>query len=139
MKEMIVGFTGTQQGMTDEQKEKLKQFFLSFPPSELHHGDCIGADNDAHLIASELSIPVVVHPPKNATKRAFTNGYSKLLNKKPYLERNHDIVDECNVLFACPKSSKEQLRSGTWATIRYAKKQQKEIIIIYPDGMWVGY
>lgn len=36
--------------------------------------------------------------------------------------------------YAAPKDFKEELRSGTWATIRYAVKQQKRVIIIFPDG-----
>lgn len=52
----------------------------------------------------------------------------------PPLERNHRIVDACDVLIACPKDAQEQLRSGTWATVRYARKQGKRVIVITPDG-----
>jgi len=55
-------------------------------------------------------------------------------NPKPYLERNHNIVDESELLIACPKSKEEELRSGTWATVRYARKKGVRIILIYPDG-----
>jgi outer membrane protein insertion porin family len=49
------------------------------------------------------------------------------------LDRNRAIVDSCDVLIACPKGPEEQ-RSGTWATVRYARKQKKRIVIIWPDG-----
>ena len=41
---------------------------------------------------------------------------------------------------ACPSGpqimseAEEQLRSGTWSTIRYAKRQNKPTTIIFPDG-----
>ena len=134
---MEIGFTGTQIGMTDKQKETVKKFLLSFKAARFHHGDCMGADSQAHDIAKELGIAITIHPPLNSSKRALKTGYKKLLDKKPHVERNHDIVDNCRILIACPKGNDEQLRSGTWATVRYAKKQKVETIIIYPDGMWV--
>jgi len=48
--------------------------------------------------------------------------------------RNHKIVDICDILVAFPQTNSETVRSGTYATIRYARKCKKPIIIIYPDG-----
>ena len=53
---------------------------------------------------------------------------------KDYLERNHDIVDETDMLIATPGEEQEVQRSGTWATIRYARKQKRTILTIYPSG-----
>jgi len=53
---------------------------------------------------------------------------------RPPLVRNRDIVDATDMLIAAPATRKEVLRSGTWATIRYAKKMKKWIYIIYPSG-----
>ncbi|MBA7517324.1 hypothetical protein ES705_09377 [subsurface metagenome] len=130
---MKVGFTGTQSGMTEQQKTELTRSILLLCPSEFHHGDCIGADEEAHEIANRLSLPIYIHPPKISTKRAFTNGYISY-PPKPYLKRNHDIVDSVYILIACPKG-KEVLRSGTWATIRYAILRKIRTIIIYPNGI----
>jgi hypothetical protein len=47
--------------------------------------------------------------------------------------RNHRIVDMTRVLVACPDGEERQ-HSGTWATVRYARKRGKWIIIVYPDG-----
>jgi predicted Rossmann fold nucleotide-binding protein DprA/Smf involved in DNA uptake len=44
------------------------------------------------------------------------------------LERNHLIVAACDVLNAAPLQDEEILRSGTWATIRYARKAGKTVI-----------
>lgn len=55
----------------------------------------------------------------------------------PYIVRDHAIVDEVQFLIGCPRKDIEELRSGTWATIRYARKQRRNlncIILIYPDG-----
>ena len=52
----------------------------------------------------------------------------------PPLVRNHKIVGAVHLLIATPKTDKEELRSGTWATIRYAKKVRLSTCIVYPDG-----
>jgi hypothetical protein len=44
-----------------------------------------------------------------------------------YMKRNDELVAQCDVLLAFPRSAKEELRSGTWATIRRARKAGKEI------------
>lgn len=53
---------------------------------------------------------------------------------KPPLVRNHDIVDSTELLIACPKEQVEVLRSGTWATIRYARKKEITVWLIDPEG-----
>ena len=132
---MIVGFTGTRQGMTAAQQstleEELRRLYLL--PTEFHHGDCIGADEQAHALALDLNYLVVLHPPTKIRFRAFCSGASATRAPHPYIWRNHNIVNECNQLFACPESD-ERLRSGTWATIRYARKQGKPTYIITPQG-----
>lgn len=129
-----VGFTGTQRGMSAQQKvtvANILNHFLEKEPVELHHGDCLGADDDADSIASSLGISRVVHPPSNSSKRAWCKA-EKVLPVKPYLERNHDIVDAVDVMIATPGEDIEQLRSGTWATIRYARKSGRELHVVRP-------
>ena len=132
-----LGFTGTQRGTTPDQIFRYLELLVALKPSEMHHGDCIGADDDAWsytLIAGAAgagSISTHCHPPTNNTKRAYTKN-DVTYPPRPYLERNHDIVDACDVLVAAPGEREEQLRSGTWATVRYARKQGKVVYIIYP-------
>lgn len=129
-----IAFTGTQKGMTEKQHSAVFMFFRRTPDfDEVAHGDCIGADAQFHEIASEYDVFVNIFPPTVEKKRAFCNG-SAIRTPKPYLQRNHDMVDWCDVLIAAPSTSAERLRSGTWATVRYALKAGKTVIIVNPDG-----
>lgn len=133
-----VGFTGTQHGMSDLQKAELRRLLIEMKCQQFHHGDCIGADEEAHQIALEVGVPcIMIHPPENPRKRAFCaekyKPYSTnvvVRSTKPYLERNHDIVHECNLLIVAPQTDQEEVRSGTWATKRYADKvgRKREIL-----------
>lgn len=125
---VVVGFTGTQLGMTEDQKDALSRILVDEDVTELHHGDCIGADDEAHAIATDLHITVVIHPPENEAKRAWCHS-EDMRRPRPYLDRNHAIVDLLATvrhdgarafLIAAPKGP-EVLRSGTWATVRYAR------------------
>ena len=96
----------------------------------LHHGDCQGADAMAHHIARQCNMLVTIHPPVDPKWRAFCNG-DEILEPKPFLERNHDIVNSCNVLVALPRQKgKEIQRSGTWSTIRYARLSNPSLPIV---------
>ena len=130
---MIIGFTGTQDGMTSEQHIAVIDIVRQVSPNGVHHGDCVGADEEFHRIAQSLRVPIVIHPPDNPVKRAWCEG-GLVKDRKPYLERNHDIVDSVDLLIAAPRTSEEQLRSGTWSTVRYARKIGKSIVIITPNG-----
>jgi hypothetical protein len=89
-------------------------------------------------LAKALGIRPRGHPPSNPSKRAFY-AYDLTLIEARYLERNHHIVDMTDMLVATPGEPEEQRRSGTWATIRYASKQDKPLYIIYPDGLWAAW
>ena len=133
-----VGFTGTQEGMTEEQKATLYTLLSNLEQfDEFHHGDCVGSDAQAHEIAMELCMRRVIHPPIDPKKRAFCKG-DVILPEKEYIERNHDIVDTTQWLIATPKEHHRVRRSGTWATVRYAESQRKDVAIIWPDGSVSG-
>lgn len=131
---MRVGFTGTQEGMTEEQIAVLLLMIKSMTPFEFHHGDCVGSDAEAHVIVHALGIPICIHPPMDTKKRAFCDGAREIRAPLPYLERNKEIVVFSDVLIATPKSKQEHLRSGTWSTVRYARQRGKTVWIINPDG-----
>lgn len=117
---MIVGVTGSREPRTDKLVIKLMAFFAKHNIEELHHGDCTGWDHQAFLVAESLGIKTVSHPPDNPRMTACTNS-TVILPAKPYLDRNKDIVNAVDFLIAAP-SCPERQRSGTWSTVRYAKK-----------------
>ena len=130
---MKLGFTGTEKGMSLEQLWKFYYAVEYLMPDEMHHGDCIGADSDAAHICFLLKVKTISHPPIDDKARAFTLS-NIVLPPKGYLIRNREIVDSCDMLIATPKEMREQKRSGTWATIRYAKQINRIILIIFPNG-----
>lgn len=134
----IIGFTGTQMGMTLSQMAEFNYFLDSTDPSSFHHGGCIGADAQAHRFAQHLKLRTEVYPGVNKdgepAKRGVFKNPSVVHPEKFYLDRNKDIVDAAEVIIATPKEADEQLRGGTWYTIRYAREQGKIIAIILPDG-----
>lgn len=143
---MILGFTGTRKGLTPAQRAALPSVLACLPERVLH-GGAEGADEEfhkylysivnnqysalsleiyptasrAHLWSDDWSIDkcwaeVIVHPQMNP------------------LDRNRLIVARCDALLACPAEPKEVIRSGTWMTIRAARKLGKPITLLFPDG-----
>jgi len=133
---MKVGFTGTRMGMSLPQLRTARELLTSVGTTELHHGDCLGADADMHAIAKNKGVIVVIHPPQGYRNRAFSKDANEIRLAKPYLDRDRAIVDETDCLIATPLTSDEwrEPRSGTWATIRMARKKGVPIYIIMPNG-----
>lgn len=134
---MKLGFTGTQEGMSARQKAAFRQMLRDRGVTELHHGDCVGADSDAHDIAVACGVPrIVIHPPEDPVKRAWChrrdNGTTEVFVKpeKDYLPRNRDIVNQTQMLTAAPRTMVEVIRSGTWATVRFARSKGKEDVLL---------
>ena len=137
-----IGFTGTSEGMTTEQAIHIIKYLdeaLSDNPADYsaHHGDCVGADARFDEIAYDLGLSIYIYPPINPKKRAYCNlkhPYAYLAPEKEYLVRNKDIVNAAYIMIATPKEFEEQQRGGTWSTIRFAKKRNRLLRIIYPNG-----
>lgn len=135
-----VGFTGTKLGMQPNQRLELAEhlsYLKKLGFTHFHHGDCIGADAQAAKIAKQFGFIVVAHPghprdKSNTMYRAFTDFNDEVREVKPFIKRDHDIVDETERMIATPAGCTEEIRSGTWTTVRYARKQGKKIHIIYP-------
>lgn len=132
-----VGFTGSRKGMSDDTLIRVTLLMRRLVVTEAHHGDCIGCDAQFHDIAKSLRIPITIHPPEISTLRAYCEGGEiTVLPERRYHERNHDIVHSVDIMIACPKGP-EITRSGTWGTIRFARKAKhiKCIYIFMPDGL----
>jgi len=134
-----VGFTGTKIGMQPNQKLEFAEYLRYLKDNgytHFHHGDCIGADAQAAAIAKQFGFIMVCHPghPRDKTNtmyRAFTPFNDVMHEVKPFIKRDHDIVNAVETMIATP-AGEEQTRSGTWTTVRYAKKQEKPVHIIMP-------
>jgi hypothetical protein len=139
---MIVGFTGTRKGMTDAQKTEVKNLLQALLPSDdstkiARHGDCVGADADFDIMATLIGYTTIPHPASDVAGKWRAHLHDeRAWVAKPALQRNHTIVNLSDIMIACPKSHTEEFRgSGTWATIRYTRKQKQVLYLIYPDGV----
>ena len=144
-----LGVTGTSKGMTEAQKVSVtfmltKMLEMRFYKGVMNNGDCVGADATFFLIWNDIVInckvndieydmTTVGHIPLRSNARAYLP-FTILRKPKPYLERNQAIVDCSSVLIATPYEADEILRSGTWSTIRRARKKGIKIAIVRPDG-----
>lgn len=129
---MTIGFTGTQRGLTTPQRVALDRVLIALSPTMAHHGDCIGADAEFREMLPD-SVWVVCHPPDVGRRRAYTAA-DEFMKPREYVVRNHAIVDACRVLIACPDGP-ERLRSGTWSTVRYARRKERRIALVWPSGV----
>lgn len=133
---MKLGFTGTQRGLSGAQRTQLREL-ISKGLDEAHHGDCVGADREFHDIVRVVApyARIIGHPPDEDYKRAWCI-FDESRPTAPYLVRNQQIVNESTEgLIVCPYQMEEIIRSGTWATYRYARKIGRKTIIIYPNGI----
>lgn len=137
---MIIGFTGTREGMTDPQVVRLANWVGESGGGEFHHGACVGADSHAADIADTFNLKVVAYPctVTGMVCQEAVRVSVEIRTAKPPLDRNRDIVDACDILLVCPKGMQEEQRSGTWATVRYARRQGRRIMIFWPDGTITG-
>jgi hypothetical protein len=137
METHIIGFTGNRIGLTEEQKTGIRLILDKFTNIVVSHGDCLGADTDMHTLCVDYreanphkTIKIHIYPPDIASHRGFNVG-DVMMEAKPYLKRNDMIVRASNVLIACPMDKNvEILRSGTWSTVRRARKLGKTVYLL---------
>ncbi|HXD86623.1 MAG TPA: hypothetical protein VN641_09025 [Urbifossiella sp.] len=48
---------------------------------------------------------------------------------------NRKIVDDSDVVLACPPVMVEEFRSRTWSAVRYARQIGKPVVVVLPDGV----
>lgn len=132
-----LGFTGSRQGLTERQRTLLASIIEETEPSVVVHGGAKGADTEFHNICIRMTVPLIkVYP------SCFTHAWGELhessrtkiiyMDQQPPLDRNWDIVRDRDLVVACPNTAQETLRSGTWATVRYAQQLERTIIVIKP-------
>jgi hypothetical protein len=137
---MRIAFAGTHQGMTAEQMKRVRFLLSDNDPDELHHGDCVGADAEAHRIIKDLDpegklCQVIIHPLVPADLRAFCEGGLVLDSDASYAERSQAMVDSVDLLITAPAERIHgDCRHGTCATARYAREHGDPYINVYPNG-----
>lgn len=138
---MIIGFTGTRAGCAPAQLRSLGCLLRVLVGKaegvqECHHGCAVGADAQFALLAKQFMIRVVGHPsdmPRLTDPDALA-ACDEVMPPEPPLVRNGDIVADSDALIACPKEAEEQVRSGTWSTVRKARMKEIPVWLILPDG-----
>ena len=139
---MRLAFTGTRAGMTVPQMEVIEDLLRNRTEWKAHgNGLCLGADTQMFTLVLNLrpdmarkGFPSDI---PTAQARHYYDQCHELDPIRPPLERNQVMVDWATgggLLLATPKEKVEQLRSGTWATVRYARKADLPIIFVFPDG-----
>lgn len=133
-----IGVTGTRLGMTVVQQVRALELLTNITSKieicpELHHGDCVGADEQLHDMAESLRYWTVAHPPVDERYRSHRKA-DVIRTPKPYLPRDKDIVDETELLLAFPAGMREAATGGTWYTVRYARRVGRSVLIVWPDG-----
>lgn len=152
-----IGFTGTRGGMSNLQNSQFFKFIEKAVREplgrfrEFHHGACLGADDEA-VNATKIardscrmddtlsgiarpSLSIIARPCDIRSMVSFNaiDLSDEAYPARPPLDRNKDIVNASDILLAVP-SGPETTRSGTWSTVRFARKHRKPILIFWPDG-----
>jgi len=136
---MKIGFTGTRVGMSPLQKMYLERILIKTKPEKVIHGGCIGADTEFHGICYYQkcrrisSLTIAIYPSNLRNQQGNYPNADFYHKEQDPLVRNHIIVDQSDILIAAPKYDAEELRSGTWSTIRYARKIGIPVVIL-PRG-----
>ena len=124
-----VGISGTRHGASPHQLIMIKVALIIYKErgaEKFRHGDCVGVDVEAAEIARELDYCIVSHPgPKGVGSKA-----DYIYDPIPFLDRNKVIVRMSDIMLIVPHTNIEVLRSGTWATYRYAKKMNIPIRMV---------
>jgi hypothetical protein len=151
--EIKLGFTGTRYGMTSSQLDSCTGIVQHLGISndtnitEIHHGDCIGADAEFDLLIAEgcgffpEQITRYIHQPIRTEHVANCANRNKEFYKDTVLEtplghlmRNRKIVHACNVLIATPQQETDPGYGGTWYTYNFARKHNKLTYLVQPSG-----
>lgn len=134
-----IAFTSWRYGPTSGQKDGLRRLVGLFPPDTIYmHGGCIGGDTFFHGLVMEYAlrpskqVQVYLALVDKKWQGELREPYALMRPTLPPLERDRLMVERASLLIACPQQLAEQRRGGTWATIRYARKEGCPVIIIDP-------
>jgi hypothetical protein len=132
---LIVGITGTEKGTSPYQADAVWTLLNFLRPDWLRHGDCVGVDIQVAEMATYLGIGTIAHPACNIPEKYKAHHKSTIVMPEELpLVRDMDMAKSVSIMIACPEEQKEILRSGTWATVRYARKARIPRIIMLGES-----
>lgn len=137
---MMIGFTGTRAGLPDSQHKRLMDVLSKLTLTSFVHGGAGGADTLAHYAVRKFypTIPIFVLPANRDCGPIVTMPIypdrNIILQPRDPLDRNRIIVKVVAGLIATPHLMTEEVRSGTWYTIRRAREKGVPVLIIWPNG-----
>lgn len=132
-----VGITASREGLSAQQCDALTKILhrlrCEFGALLFHHGCCRGGDEIGARLAREAGYFVVGHPPESNKLRSWVK-CDYLMDPLPYLDRDTRIVEWSDFVIGLPQIP-ECSRSGTWYTIREARRLQRRLVVINTAGM----
>lgn len=141
----VYGFTGTRYQPSDSQCQFIARHVCQDRVVAVRHGVCVGSDAVFHRLALLLNSQahIYLHPPiktqwldTESLERSRGQEFATVLAAKPYHERNRDIVNNSEMLLATPRLPEcdDNLYSGTWMTVNYARSIDRPVLICLPSG-----
>jgi hypothetical protein len=134
-------FTGTRAGMNPVQTKLMRRVLEAGKPLILRHGGSFGADYMTHGIWRELGLPMADVWPADEKRAELFRGQKRVVMHPvmPPLDRNVEMVKRATFVVGAPHTNKEEQRSGTWQTLRYALSTKKPTLIVWPDNRLTLY
>lgn len=150
---MIIGFTGSQSGMTQFQQLELGKILQLKGCSEFLFYDTGNSNNTAAHIALNEGVKLfTIYPPEDLRKQFntfdphrkmkynrietpyidYTDLKVKWMPVDKYFKAHEDIINKSALFVACPKEFKFAINSAVWGAIKHAWKTKKDVIIIPP-------
>jgi predicted Rossmann fold nucleotide-binding protein DprA/Smf involved in DNA uptake len=134
---MKVAFTGTRSVIAKDEA-LIRKTVQSLPSdSTVITGGCLGVDTLVAKIAHELGLKVHTVMPHNRTQadpywRTRCSTFEEMPEGTDYRDRNTRMVVLCDRLIAFPNKAEDHgasRRSGTWMTVRIARKLGKDVLV----------
>lgn len=148
---MKLGVTASRRGLTDAQKKTARELIAGLQDlTEMHHGCCVGGDcelADITLIVNS-DTQIIAHPGQSARSgdnewldQPHLGAADEVRPTKTHFARNRDIVNETDLLVACPGEKWDwpevPKHGGTAYTVWYATHNNRPVWVIYPDGTFI--
>ena len=128
-----IGFVGTADNLTPAQANKVRLLLSSLKPRYVHHGDCLGSDEDVHRLAVQTPARIVAHPPLDSSRRAHLAA-DLILRPVGYVTRFRTIVACSELLFVAVPAPGSKLRRGMVDLVHRGVAPGATFVAIKHDG-----